>query len=213
VQVYRVGGGEGWTRVHVAHGEAYGDPVHVDGAVYWPSSTYRGQDKLVRLDLATEKITLEAAVRLRLRLDAPRQERALFCRLEESTPTPCVMTYGHSREWDTWFPEGEEGGGFPGGRMLLSLSNCIDHGLYLRMIESSLEFGQGMLLFEEHKHQPPSYEYNGRARASFVPARPRRQLPVTGAPPTSELCYVRTIGYDPTVSAAPLGLYLGTLSP
>ncbi|KAK1616238.1 hypothetical protein QYE76_021755 [Lolium multiflorum] len=190
VQVYTVGGGEGWTRVHAAHGEAYGDAVHVDGSVYWPSSTYRGEDKLVRLDLAMEKITLEAAVRLRL--DAPRRERALFCRLEESTPTPCVMTYDHYCEWDTWFPQAEEGGGvgcFPGGRMLLSLSKCVDHGLYLRRIESSLEFGQGMLLFEEHKHQPPSYGYNGRA--SFVPARPHRQLPVTRAPPTSELCYVR----------------------
>ncbi|KAM0896769.1 hypothetical protein ACQ4PT_022986 [Festuca glaucescens] len=57
VHVYTVGGGEGWTRVQVAHavhGEAYGDPLYVEGAVYWPSRTYvnyRGEEKLVRFDL------------------------------------------------------------------------------------------------------------------------------------------------------------------
>ncbi|KAM0896770.1 hypothetical protein ACQ4PT_022987 [Festuca glaucescens] len=156
VHVYTVEGGDGCMRVHVScavHGEAYGDPLR--------------DEKLVRFDLATEKITSEATVRLRL--DAPRQERALFCRLVNSTP--CVMTYGYHHEWDAWFPEAEEGGVgcLPGGRMLLSLSDWIDHRLYLRRIERSLEFGQRMLLFEEHKNQWPHYEYNGRA--SFVPAR------------------------------------------
>ncbi|CAM0946141.1 unnamed protein product [Alopecurus aequalis] len=178
---------------------------------HWPTRTYvksRRHEKLARFDLATEKITSKAT--MRLRLDPPRPQMALFCRLVESTP--CVMTYGSYCEWDVWYPEAEEGGAgrcFPGGRVLLS--DWIDHGLYLHTIEKSLEFSQRTLLFEVGTQKLPGYKYNGRA--SFVPARRHQQLPIPGAPPSREQCYARTFGYAPTVSAAPLALYLGTPSP
>uniref|UniRef100_A0ACD5YPB6 Uncharacterized protein n=1 Tax=Avena sativa TaxID=4498 RepID=A0ACD5YPB6_AVESA len=219
LHVYTLGGGKGaWTRVDVArsvHGEASGEPSYVDGAVYWPSRTYkknsRRDEKLVRFDLATEKITSEQATP-RHRLNAPTPEWAVFCRLVDATP--CVMTYSSYGEWDAWFREAQDGGTvcFPGGRVLLRVfTDDGDPGLYLRRIERSHEFGQRMLLFEVGTEQPPSYEYNGRA--SFVPARRHQQLPVAGAPPSTQQCYARTFGYDPTVSAAPLALYLGTSSP
>uniref|UniRef100_A0ACD5Z094 Uncharacterized protein n=1 Tax=Avena sativa TaxID=4498 RepID=A0ACD5Z094_AVESA len=213
LHVYTVGGGEGWTRVHVAHevhGQAYGNPLYVDGTVYWPSRTYvnyKREDKLVRFDPASEKMTSEATVCLRL--DRPSSERALFCRLVESTP--CLMTYGSYCEWDVWFPEAEESGAgcLPEGLVLFN--RWFDHGLYLRTMTRGLEFGESKLLFEVGKKQPIRYKYNGRA--SFVRARRHQQLPIAGAPPSSEQCNARTIGYAPTVSAAPLALYLGSSSP
>uniref|UniRef100_A0ACD5Y6I3 Uncharacterized protein n=1 Tax=Avena sativa TaxID=4498 RepID=A0ACD5Y6I3_AVESA len=215
LHVYTVGAdGKGWTRLHLGrevYGEAYGDPSYADGAVYWPTGGHgkRGRDKkLVRFDLATEKVTLEAAVRLQL--DAPGQETAEFCRMVDLTP--CMMTYGLHCEWDAWFPEDEEGGAscFPGGCVLLS--DSYDYGLYLRSMERSLKLGPRKLLFEASEDQPPVYDYNGRA--SFVPVCPHQQLPIAGGQPVpSEDYCVSMFGYTPTVSAAPLALYFGTPSP
>lgn len=215
LHVYTVGTCKSWTRVHVAHkvyGEAYGDPSCVDGAVYWPTRSGHGKrgtyEKLVRFDLATEKVTLEAAVRLRL--DAPGSEMADYCKLVDSTP--CVVTYGRHCEWDVWFPEAEEGGVgcLPGAWVLLS--DWTDGGLYLRSMKRSLEFGPRKVLFEASKGEPPAYSYNGRV--SFVPAHRRQQLPIAGGPQRpSEQYSGNTFGYTPTVSAAPLALYLGTPSP
>jgi hypothetical protein len=74
-----------------------------------------------------------------------------------------------------------------------------------------LEFGERELVFEEAgKKELTSYTHNGRV--SFVPTRLHQQLPIAGAPP-SEQNNPRTTGYDPTVSAAPLALYLGSPSP
>lgn len=212
LHVYTVGGGEGWMRVHVAHevhGQAYGNPLYVDGAVYWPSrarrsdTIHRRDEKLVRFDLATEKITSEATVRLRLDR-RPMSEMALFCRLVDSAP--CLMTYGRHCEWDAWFPEAEEGcaGCLPAGGLVL-FSRWFDHGLYLHTMERNLEFGESKLLFEVGKKEPTGYKYNGRA--SFVPARRHKQPPIAGAPLSSKQCNARTTGYAPTVSAAPLALY------
>lgn len=58
--VYTVGGGKDWTRVHHAcavHGVSYGDPVCIDGVVYWCTREVRGLGKLARYDLATGEIT------------------------------------------------------------------------------------------------------------------------------------------------------------
>ncbi|KAM0877007.1 hypothetical protein ACQ4PT_035794 [Festuca glaucescens] len=101
LHVYTLGTGRGWTRLHVpreVYGRAYGDPSCVDGVVYWPTSGGHGEcgtdAKLVRFDLATEKVTLEAAVHLRL--DILRTEMANYCRLVDSTP--CIVTYGRHCE-------------------------------------------------------------------------------------------------------------------
>jgi hypothetical protein len=97
------------------HGEAYGDHLYVDGAVYWPTRARLGdvihrQDKrLVRFDLATEEITSEeVTVCLRLRCPGTIHEKAVLCGLVESAP--CLITYGWGFEWDAWFPQAEEGG-------------------------------------------------------------------------------------------------------
>jgi F-box interacting protein len=138
LHVYTVGGGEGWTRMHVAgnvHGEAYGDPLYVDGAVYWPTrarrsdSIRRRDEKLVRFDLATEQITSEVMT-VCLRLDGPRTDTAVFCRLTDSAP--CVITYGRSGEWDAWFPDADGDGALSlpsGGRVLLRGKHSNDPGL------------------------------------------------------------------------------------
>ncbi|XP_073351841.1 F-box protein At1g11270-like [Aegilops tauschii subsp. strangulata] len=172
LHVHTIGGGEGWRRLHVAFsvcGRAYGDPLYVDGSVYWPTrghGEHRREEKVVRFDLAKENITSEATVRMRLEI--PRPETAKLCRLVDST-TSCVMTYGRNCEWDAWFPkaETEEEPVFPGG---VVLSTDWVGGLYLRRIERSLEFGPRELLFEAGKEDPRqgAHEYNDTRRLMIL---------------------------------------------
>lgn len=107
--------------------------MYVDGSVYWPTHGHgeRGRDeKLARFDLATENITSEATVRLRLKTLMP--EMAKWCRLLDSTS--CVMTYGRYGEWDAWFPEAKtEEPDFP--EALVLSSDWTVGGLYLRRID------------------------------------------------------------------------------
>ncbi|XP_020149144.1 F-box protein At3g07870-like [Aegilops tauschii subsp. strangulata] len=217
LHVYTIGGGEGWRRLHVAfsvYGRAYGDLVYHQGSVYWPTCgrEVNGRDeKLVRFDLATEKIMLVAAKHLRPPPEFQgRPKTVKFYRPADSTS--CVITYGRCCEWDAWFPGAEEAS-LPEGCVLLD--EGFDPGLYLCTNERSLVFGQRELLFEVGKDQPRErdHKYDGPTLFVPVPAHRRHQrLPIAGAPP-HEQYYARTFGYAPTVSAAPLALYLGTPSP
>ncbi|CAM0877865.1 unnamed protein product [Alopecurus aequalis] len=210
LHVYTVGGGKGWRRLHVAHevhGKADAHPFYVDGVVYWPTASRRPDEKLVRFDLATEKITSEVTACLRLKF--PWRDTAVFCRLVDYRwTTSCLMTMNLHCQWDAWFPGAQEGS-FPGACVLLN--HRYDDGLYLATMNKNLELGERKLLFEVGKKQPTGHKYiNGPASLTFVPRH--QQLPLTGTPP-SEQSNARTTVYDPTVSAAPLALYLGTPSP
>ena len=96
LQVYTVGGGENWRRAHGAT-VSYGC-VFADGAVWSVAMNRRRLRKVVRFNLATEKITLEATA-LHLPVETPTQsEMAKFFR-PAADSTPWVMTYGLEGEW------------------------------------------------------------------------------------------------------------------
>uniref|UniRef100_A0A453LER4 Uncharacterized protein n=2 Tax=Aegilops tauschii subsp. strangulata TaxID=200361 RepID=A0A453LER4_AEGTS len=236
VSVLTVGADKGWRTVQVDFGPSHDPLCGDDVAVYW-TSTQDGELKHVRLDLETEVVTV---VDLRPVQEEsiccrhpwwPEQPCRIGIRSPIGEPEDGDGSWSHNitaMAYDTYAWNLPSGRYLPRphalqrGHLLLQESNgdLYAHKIMRRSMQE-VDLGCEKLLVQIGSEEEPDESSSG---GQFIPVQrhsrsgtgqpaidsSKAEVPVVGPLISYELYNVSTFAYVPTVSPAPLALYLGT---
>jgi hypothetical protein len=230
LHVYTVGGGEEWRSLQVAGvkpGNSCGRPVCAGGAVYWCVIETDGLRKFARFDLATEEFTTHFIQRSQqqqvglIHSDAWAfltadtwlgVLKALFVREGD------CLVYKYTLKLPHWrMPI--ESQTLQRGHLLLQ--DYVDGGLYAHPIEpDGHDLGSGKLLLKKGNKKEEEYDDDDELAKNtdlmngcrlFVPILFNQEPSAIETRVPHKKARVRTFGYAPPVSPAPLAHYFGNL--